>query len=116
MSLPTTSHQLWRNLFEIKSRDLIVERVYQQLANDFSLTGNAIPFTAKLPTEQWSIQLANWLANQQGGTIQQLLYTIDLPENFVRDLEVSMHYTEQLAEAIIYRELTKVYYKITYSS
>ena len=116
MSLPATSLQLWNNLFQLKSRDAIVQRVYQQLANDFSLTGNAIPFTIELPTEQWSIQLANWLENQHATTIQQLLYIIDLPENFVQNLEASTHYNEQLAEAIIYREMTKVYYKITYSS
>ncbi len=116
MNLPTTSVQLWSNLFELKARDLIIERVFQQLSNDLTLAGHTVPFAVILPTEEWSIQLASWLANQPANSTQQLLYIIDLPENFVHNLEGSSNYFEQLAEAIIYRELVKVYYKITYSS
>ena len=43
MNLPTTSIQLWSNLFELKSRDLIIERVFQQLSNDLTLAGHTIP-------------------------------------------------------------------------
>lgn len=117
MNPPATSAQpLWNQLFQLREKDELIALVHAQLCSDFQRAGCPVAFSDALSPRLWAEELTSVLRQQPSHVVQQLLYVIDLPEKLVRILQPSENYLEQLAEAIIYRELVKVYYKITYSA
>lgn len=107
---------LWNQLFQLRAKDELIALVHAQLASDFQRAGCPLPFDATLSPRLWNEQLTPLLQQQPAHILQQLIYLIDLPEQLVRAMLPAENYLQQLADAIIYRELVKVYYKITYSA
>lgn len=116
MALPATTPEIWHELKLRVSEEELVSAVYQQLKSDIERSGSVIPFTSDLPPDSWKHEIAAWLPSLSVGALHSYLYLIDLPENLVNMLKVSDHFFEELSDAIIYRELVKVYYKMNYSS
>ncbi|ASS50506.1 MAG: hypothetical protein A3D31_13145 [Candidatus Fluviicola riflensis] len=114
MSLPATYNEIWHELKLRVTEEAIVSAVYQQLKSDIERSGSVIPFAPDLPPDSWKQALAAWLPSLSVGELHSYLYLIDLPENVVNMLEASSHFFEELADAIIYRELVKVYYRMNY--
>lgn len=110
-----TSVVLWETLSVQLSNEIVVQKLYEQLAKDFDQIGK--PFAAidnEAPNE-WIDLLAKVLSKLTAEEMNQLLYVIDLPENWSRQLTAGRTDFLELAEAILYRELTKIYFKIQYS-
>lgn len=115
MALPTTTPEIWRELRLRITEEALVSAVYRQLMSDIERSGSVIPFSEDLPPDSWKHALAAWIPSLSVGALHSYLYLIDLPENLVNMLATSDHYFEELADAIIYREMVKVYYKMNYS-
>jgi hypothetical protein len=111
-----TTPILWGRLFELKNRDELIDLVYLQLTTDFQRAGCPVVFDSSLDPRLWNEALFNALKQQSPQVIQQLFYIIDLPETLIRTIQPAENYLHQLADAIIYRELVKIYYKISYSA
>lgn len=107
---------LWERLFELKPKDELVALVYKQMAGDFQRAGCPIAFDETLDPQLWNSALFEFLRQQPSHVIQQLYYVIDLPETLIMTIQTADDYLHHLADAIIYRELVKVYYKISYSA
>jgi hypothetical protein len=107
---------LWERLFGLKPKDELVALVYKQLEGDFQRAGCPLTFDQALDTQLWGQALFELLGQQPPHVIQQLFYVIDLPETLVMTIQSADDYLHHLADAIIYRELVKVYYKISYSA
>jgi hypothetical protein len=111
-----TTTILWNNLFQLREKDELIGMVHHQLTSDFQRAGCPVVFDETLDPRVWSEALFELLRHQPDHVVQQLFYIIDLPETLIRTIQPADNYLHQLADAIIYRELVKVYYKITYSA
>jgi hypothetical protein len=111
-----TTTILWNNLFRLKEKDELIAMVHRQLNSDFQRAGCPMVFDETMDPRVWSDALFELLRNQPEHVVRQLYYIIDLPETLIRTIQPADNYLHQLADAIIYRELVKVYYKITYSA
>jgi hypothetical protein len=111
-----TSVVLWETLSVQLSNEIVIQKLHEQLAKDFDRIGK--PFTAidKEAPNDWIVLLAKVLSKLTTEELDQLLYVIDLPENWSRQLTADSTNFLDMAEAILYRELTKIYFKIQYSS
>jgi hypothetical protein len=107
---------LWERLFQLKNREELIMTVYRQLSIDFNRAGLEIPFESTTPPQEWNFSIASYLTAQPQQSVDQLLYLIDLPEKLTMAIRMSDCYFTQLSDAILYREMVKVYYKISYSS
>ncbi|MES2556551.1 MAG: hypothetical protein V4604_10395 [Bacteroidota bacterium] len=116
MALPATSSEIWHELRSRISEEALISAVYQQLKSDIERSGSVIPFASDLPPDSWKQELSDWLPSLSVGELHSYLYLIDLPENLVNMLEASDHFFDELADAIIYHELVKVYYRLNYST
>lgn len=111
-----TSELLWERLFALRPKDELIALVHRQLSSDFERAGHPLNFDADLSPNLWAGKLHEILKGETPETVAQLIYLIDMPETLVLEMHRDPNYLEQLAEAILYRELVKVYYKITYSA
>ena len=111
-----TSELLWERLFSLRPKDELVELVHRQLSTDFERAGHPLSLDVALAPGLWAGKIHEALKAESSETVAQLVYLIDLPETLVLEMHRDPNYLEQLAEAILYRELVKVYYKITYSA
>jgi hypothetical protein len=115
MALPATSPEIWRELKLRISEEALVSAVYHQLKTDIERAGAIVPFDEGLAPDSWKHAIAAWLPSLSAGALHSYLYLLDLPEKLLNMLKVSDHFFEELADAIIYRELVKVYYRMNYS-
>lgn len=116
MALPTDPKGLWHQLVLQHPVETLVAKVREQLSSDLHRAG--CPFH-HLPENEplfWIPQLSEHLRKIPAEQLHSLLYLIDLPEKWHRQLMLSEAYFEQLSEAVLYRELVKVYYKLHFSS
>lgn len=113
--LPQSTENLWYELTRLQPEKELVQLVFRQLSIDFERSGNRLPVPDDAPVIQWKPLLAHWLALQAPANVCSLLYLIDIPENLITAPDPKNDYFSQLSEAIIYREMVKVYYKIRYS-
>jgi hypothetical protein len=116
MALPATSSEIWNDLRLRTSEEALISAVYRQVKSDIERSALVIPFNSDLPADLWKHELAIWLPGIPAVALQSYLYLVDLPEKLLNALQTSDHFFEELAEAIIYRELVKVYYRMNYSS
>lgn len=98
------SHTKWVTLLE------------QQLEKDLLKCGITFSFPENTPFSQWIAAFGTYLAALSDATLQQLLYVVDLPENWSKHLMHSEHPNHMLAEAILQREWQKVVFRQRFSS
>jgi hypothetical protein len=111
-----TSELLWERLFALRPKDELIALVHRQLSADFERAGHSLDFAADLAPGLWAGKIFENLKGEPPETVAQLIYLIDMPETLVLEMHRDPNYLRQLSEAILYRELVKVYYKITYSA
>jgi hypothetical protein len=116
MALPATTPEIWQELRSRVSEEELVSAVYHQLKSDIERSGLTIPFTNTVSPDLWNHELAVWLPSLSSTALHSYLYLVDLPEKWLNMLQISDHFFEELAAAILYREMVKVYYKMNYSN
>lgn len=110
-----TSVVLWETLSVQLSNEIVIQKLHEQLAKDFDRIGKPFAAIDKEAPNDWIILLAKVISLLSTEELNQLLYVIDLPENWSKQLNKDAAAFHLLAEAILYRELTKIYFKIQYS-
>ena len=110
-----TSVVLWETLSVQLSNEIVIQKLHEQLAKDFDRIGKPFAAIDKEDTSEWIPLLATVISLLTAEELNQLLYVIDLPENWSKQLSEDVAAFHLLAEAILYRELTKIYFKIQYA-
>ncbi len=110
-----TSVVLWETLSVQLSNEIVIQKLHEQLAKDFDRIGKPFAAIDKEAPSDWIVLLAKVLSKLTTEELNQLLYVIDLPENWSRQLTAERDDYQGLAEAILYRELTKIYFKIQFA-
>ncbi|MFY7990890.1 MAG: hypothetical protein ACOVO3_09150 [Fluviicola sp.] len=106
----------WNKALEVSSKEVVLQAIYNQLEKDLMLVGAPVPdLQGDLPME-WFPELAKTLSTLSAYQLKQLLYIVDVPENWSNQLTESQEPEKALAEAIFIREITKVYYKLQFSN
>jgi hypothetical protein len=115
-ALPSEIAPMWNRLFALRDREELIAAVFTQLVSDFHRAGCTLPFGQDLPPEDWNMHLGQYLASLSSQTIDRLLYIVDIPEKLAIHIALSDNRIPELANAILYREMVKIYYKISFSS
>lgn len=115
MTLPSGPAELWHYLQQRYSVEKLVPKIHLQLVSDLERAGCFVPELPEKDPLYWIPIVATTLQKLTPEQLHALLYIIDLPEKWHQQLVLADTYFEQLAEAILYRELVKVYYKLHYS-
>jgi hypothetical protein len=110
-----TSVVLWETLSVQLSNEIVIQKLHEQLAKDFDRIGKPFAAIDKEDPSEWIPLLATVISLLTAEELNQLLYVIDLPENWSKQLSEDVAAFHLLAEAILYRELTKIYFKIQYA-
>jgi hypothetical protein len=110
-----TSLAVWKTLSLQLSNELIIQKLHEQLTKDFDRIGKPFGSIDKEDPSDWIPLLAKTISKLAADELNQLLYVIDLPENWSKQLNEDLADFHLLAEAILYRELTKIYFKIQFS-
>ena len=110
-----TSVVLWETLSVQLSNEIVIQKLHEQLAKDFDRIGKPFAAIDKEDPSEWIPLLATVISLLTAEELNQLLYVIDLPENWSKQLSEDVAAFHLLAEAILYRELTKTYFKIQYA-
>lgn len=96
------------------SQDELLEKVQRQIQKDFRRAGIA-NFGLNNPNPvNWNPEIQQILTGLSENELYHLLYLIDIPELILKqttDLENRLFY---LSNAILHRELMKVFYQIQY--
>lgn len=116
MTLPSNPAELWQQLVLRYPVETVLEKVREQLCADLERSGCALPDLPENEPLLWIPELAAILRKLTAEELHALLYLIDLPEKWHVNLTFSAAYFEELSEALLYRELAKVYYKLHYSN
>lgn len=116
MSLPSNPAELWQQLVVRYPLETVLQKIREQLCADLERSGCTIPGLPEKEPVLWIPELATLLRKLTTEELHALLYLIDLPEKWHANLTFSEAYYEELSEALLYRELTKVYYKLYYST
>lgn len=111
-----TAMTLWNKALEVSSKDVVLQAIYNQLEKDLMLVGAPVPVLEGDLPKAWIPELAKTLSGLSGYQLKQLLYIVDVPENWSIQLADSQEPNSSLAEAIFIREITKVYYKLQFSN
>jgi hypothetical protein len=110
-----TSVVLWETLSVQLTNEIVIQKLHEQLAKDFDRIGKPFAAIDKEAPNDWIVLLAKVLSKLSTEELNQLLYVIDLPENWSRQLTAEGDDFQGLSEAILYRELTKIYFKIQFT-
>ena len=100
---------------QLSQNELLAE-IQVQLRKDLERSACSISFPAALFLDP-SMLVAFLLSELQENKhldLRSLLYVIDLPESWLRDIEGSPNYFVLLTNAILKREAMKVYIRKTY--
>ena len=98
------------------SKNEFLAEIQVQLRKDLERSACSISFPAELFLDP-SMLVAFLLSELQENKhldLRSLLYVIDLPESWLRDIEGSPNYFVLLTNAILKREAMKVYIRKTY--
>lgn len=115
MSLPSDPVTLWQQLVLRYPVETLLAKVRGQLFSDLERSGCIVPEIPEKEPLHWITAIAVVLRKLTPEQLSTLLYLIDLPEKWHQQLVLADTYFTQLAEAILYRELLKVYYKLHFS-
>ncbi len=108
--------ELPEKIFDINpsSNDYILA-LKTQINKDLQKVGNH-EFTAnEFEPKLWIELLSQLLETLNEQELNQLLYVVDLPENWSRQIFISDNPNQQFAEAILQREWQKIFFRIKFS-
>ena len=112
--VPATYNAVLQSLRGIRSEAEILELVREQLERDLLRGGHPLELSGILPNI-WIPALAHHLNLLPDDRLTSLLYLIDMPETLIRQMDRHSEDGNELASAVLYREMVKVYYKLHYS-
>ncbi|MDR0802638.1 hypothetical protein [Fluviicola sp.] len=96
------------------SQSELLEKIQNQIHKDFERSG--LPgFKLNNPNPaSWNAQIQAFLKQLNSGELSHLLYLIDVPEIILIQTDTSEDRLFYLSNAILHRELLKVFYQIRY--
>jgi len=108
--------ELPEKIFDIKSSsEEYISALKAQLNKDLAKVGDHQFSANNFEPKRWIIQFSEILVSLKPDELQQLLYVVDLPENWSKQILQSENANEQLAEAILQREWQKIFFRIKFS-
>lgn len=92
----------------------LLEKVQNQILKDFERSGiSGFELKSADPT-CWNEEIQALLKKLSSGELSHLLYLIDVPEIILIQANISENRLFHLADAILHRELLKIFYQIQY--
>lgn len=97
------------------SQPELLEKIQRQIHKDFERSG--VPDFKLIDPDPtaWNAQIQAFLKQLNSGELSHLLYLIDVPEILLIQAETSEDRLFHLADAILHRELLKVFYQLRYT-
>lgn len=111
MNLPTHFNELQTLVLQKHTLETLIPLLRKQLTKDLERTGIVCNILFQRETTVWQSELSHLLSGQTTSVKSQLCYLIDVPENL---FSTHLENNELLAELILYRELVKIYYQLSY--
>lgn len=103
------------NIFDLDSGlQQYLDALKVQINKDLQKVGNYQFQTSAIEVKLWIPVLSLLIRKLSDNELNQLLYVVDLPENWSKNILVSEDPLEQLAEAILKREWAKIYFRIKF--
>lgn len=112
--IPATYDAILQSLRALRTETEIVDLLRQQLERDLQRGGHPLNLPSEQP-DNWVSALAQHLGLLSDERLAALLYLIDMPEALIRQIGNHPEDRQELASAVLYREIVKVYYKLNYS-
>lgn len=97
------------------SQSELLEKIQRQIHRDFERSGMPDFQLINPDPTSWNAQIQEFLKQLSSGELSHLLYLIDVPETIVIQTNTSEDRLFYLANAILHRELLKVFYQIRYT-
>ena len=108
--------ELPAKIFDIKPGSVeYILALKEQINRDLSKVGNYEFITENSFPKDWINLFSEIIKKLTENELNQLLYVVDLPENWSEDLRQSESPYVSLAEAILQREWQKVYFRKMFS-
>lgn len=112
---PTNFEGLEKQLYQLHAKADVLQLLSKQLEKDLTRSGLLEePHFHTSDVSNWMTELSNILIKLENEKRQQLCYLIDLPETLFQNLGNSSDDNITLAELILYRELVKVHFQLSY--
>ncbi len=92
----------------------LLEKVQNQVHKDFERSGIADFKLKSADPTLWNEEIQELLKKCSSGELSHLLYLIDVPEIILIQASTSEDRLFHLADAILHRELLKVFYQVQY--
>lgn len=92
----------------------LLEKVQNQIHKDFERSGIPDFELKNADPTRWNEEIQVLLKKLSSGELSHLLYLIDVPEIILIQANTSENRLFHLADAILHRELLKVFYQIQY--
>ena len=110
----------WQGLMlrtgQFRPEEEVLRMLFKQLQTDFNRAGLQLPFGETPYAAGWAQPLSELLSRAPNQTLRSLIYLVDLSESQTAEILTSPKPFLKLSEAILYRELVKVYFQLYYSS
>lgn len=108
MNIPTNFHDLTPQNVDL------IGLLKEQVERDLMKIGIQLELSTQ--HRNWFSELSDILRKlEQTGQLNQFLYTVDLPENWSKEIQSTNDPFQELAEAVLQREWQKVYLRKMYS-
>lgn len=96
------------------SQRKLLEKLQAQIHKDFQRSGIAEFELTNPDPAQWNEEIRLVLQQLSENELQHLLYLIDIPELIIKETNTHENRLFYLSNAILHRELLKVFYQIQY--
>ncbi|TSJ46612.1 hypothetical protein FO442_05485 [Fluviicola chungangensis] len=107
-------HALVHKLQLRLSQRKLLEKLQAQIHKDFQRSGIGEFELRSSDPARWNEEIRHMLKQLSENELQHLLYLIDIPELIIRETSAHENRLFYLSNAILHRELLKVFYQIQY--
>ncbi len=107
-------HALVHKLQLRLSQRKLLEKLQTQIQKDFQRSGIGDFELTSTDPAQWNEEIQAMLKQLSENELQHLLYLIDIPELIINETRTHEERLFYLSNAILHRELLKVFYQIQY--
>ncbi len=97
------------------SLEKLVEETWAQFEKDVMSTGLSIEINKPIGPQQVFENAFIFLKQMAPASLPELMYRIDIPESIMNDITQSIHFYEELTNAVLQREAMKVYLRHRYA-
>ena len=97
------------------SLEKLVEETWVQFEKDVRSTGLSIEINNPTGPKQVFENAFIFLKQMAPASLPELMYRIDIPESLMNDITQSIHFYEDLTNAVLQREAMKVYLRHRYA-